>query len=314
MQRWRLKLWLARSKSIFLGQNCLQSRSRFKIVKTQIVAIVPDLEPEHLHLVSSFDYGWRGVNLLLEQEPRGEMPEAEMAAHFVTIALGNFRGSYKVGGGWRSVDYAKGDIIILPQQELFPHVEIDRQVPLLELFIEPKTITAIAPGYSLTPQINIRDPLIEQMGLALYRAAKTSGADSALYAESMAIGLSAHLMRNYSSANLVTPPGTLAPKKLQQIYDYIAANLDRSLSLAELSHVLDLSLHHFATLFKRSTGLTPHQYVLKARIDRAITLLKTTELPIVAIAHRVGFQTQSHFTRIFRQQTRMTPKQLRDSV
>ena len=271
-----------------------------------------DQEPEHLHLVSSFDYGWRGVNLILEQEPRGEMAEAEMDAHFVTIALGNFRGSNKVDGGWKSVDYAKGDIIILPQQELFPHVAIDRQVPLLELFLDPSAIAAIAPSHSLTPQINIRDPLIEQMGLALYQAAKTSGEDSALYAESIAIGLSAHLMRNYSSANLVTAPGKISPKKLQQIYDYIDANLDRPLSLAELSQVIDLSLHHFATLFKRSTGLTPHQYVLKARIDRAILLIKTTEFPIVAIAHRVGFQTQSHFTRIFRQHTHMTPKQLRD--
>jgi AraC family transcriptional regulator len=243
-----------------------------------------DQEPEHLHLVSSFDYGWRGVNLTLEQEPRGEMAEAEMDSHFVTIALGNFRGSYKVVGGWQSVDYAKGDIIILPQQELFPHVAIDRQVPLLELFLDPSAIAAIAPCHSLIPQINVRDPLIEQMGLALYQAAKTSGEDSKLYAESIAIGLSAHLMRNYSSANLVTAPGTLSPKKLQQIYDYIDANLDRPLSLAELSQVIDLSLHHFATLFKRSTGLTPHQYVLKARIDRAIILIKTTEFPIVAIA------------------------------
>jgi AraC family transcriptional regulator len=272
---------------------------------------VSDREPEHLHLVSSFSYGWRGVNLILEREPRGEMVEAEMDSHFITISLGNFRGSYKAGGRWQSVDYAKGDVIILPQQELFPHVEIDREVPLLELFLDPRLVSSIAPGHNLTPQINIRDPLIEQMGLALYQAATTSGEDSALYAESMAVGLSAHLMRNYSSANPIPAPGKLSRQKLQQLYEYIDANIDRPLSLAELSQVIELSLHHFSTLFKRSTGLTPHQYVLKARIDRAIILLKTTELPIVAIAHRVGFQTQSHFTRIFRQHTQMTPNQLR---
>ena len=273
---------------------------------------MPDQEPEHLHLVSSFDYGWRGVNLILEQEPRGEMPEAEMNSHFVTIALGNFQGSYKVGGRWQSVDYVKGDIIILPQQELFPHVTIDREVPLLELFLDPRSLATIAPTANLAPQINIRDPLIEQMGLALYRAAQTSAADSALYAESIAIGLAAHLMQNYSAARLKPAPGKLAERKLQRIYTYIEANLERSLSLAELSAEIELSPHHFATLFKRSTGLTPHQYVLSARSERAIVLLKTTELPIVTIAHRVGFHTQSHFTRIFHQHTQMTPKQLRD--
>jgi AraC family transcriptional regulator len=137
------------------------------------------------------------------------MVEAEMDSHFVTIALGNFCGSYKVGGRWQSVDYAKGDIIILPQQELFPHVAIDREVPLIELFLDPRLVTSIAPGHNLTPQINIRDPLIEQMGLALYRAAKISGEDSSLYAESMAIGLSAHLTRNYSSAQPIPAPGKL---------------------------------------------------------------------------------------------------------
>jgi AraC family transcriptional regulator len=70
--------------------------------------------PEHLHLVSSFGYGWRGVNLILEREPRGGMVEAEMDAHFIAIVCGNFRGSYKVGGVWQSVDYTQGDIIILP--------------------------------------------------------------------------------------------------------------------------------------------------------------------------------------------------------
>jgi AraC family transcriptional regulator len=273
-----------------------------------------DREPEHLHLVSSFGYGWRGVNLILEREPRGEMVEAEMNAHFIAIVCGDFRGSYKVGGVWQSVDYTQGDIIVLPQQELFPHVTIDREVPLLELFLDPRSSAAIAPTANLTPQINIRDPLIEQMGLALYRAAQTSVSDSALYAESIAIGLAAHLMQNYSAATIKPAAGKLAARQLHQLYTYIDTHLDRSLSLAELSEVVALSPHHFATLFKRSTGLTPHQYVLKARIDRAIILLKTTELPIVTIAHRVGFQTQSHFTRIFRQLTKITPKQLRDSL
>lgn len=280
---------------------------------TKLEGTMSDQEPEHLHLVSSFEQGWRGINLILEREPRGEMAEAEMDWHFITIALGNFRGSYETGGVWRSVDYTKGDIVILPQTELFPHVAIDREVPLLELFLDPNTIATIAPGHHLIPQINIRDPLIEQMGLALYQAAKCSASESSLYAESMAIGLSAHLMRHYSAAKTKTSSGTLSRQNLQRVCDYINANLDQPLSLEELSQVVDLSRHHFATLFKRSIGLTPHQYVLKMRIDRAMVLLKTTHLSIVAIAHRVGFQTQSHFTRVFRQHKNCTPKQMRDS-
>jgi AraC family transcriptional regulator len=96
------------------------------------------------------------------------------------------------------------------------------------------------------------------------------------------------------------------------VKDYIEANLDAALTIAELSEVVNLSTHHFSELFRKTIGLTPHQYVLKIRIERAMVLLQSTQHPIVNIAQQVGFQTQSHFTRIFRQHTQVTPKQYRD--
>ena len=89
-------------------------------------------------------------------------------------------------------------------------------------------------------------------------------------------------------------------------------NLDAALTIAELSEVVNLSTHHFSELFRKTIGLTPHQYVIKIQIERAMVLLQSTQLPIVTIAQQVGFQTQSHFTRIFRQHTQVTPKQYRD--
>jgi AraC family transcriptional regulator len=59
-------------------------------------------------------------------------------------------------------------------------------------------------------------------------------------------------------------------------------------------------------------NLTPHQYVVKQRLDLACILLRSSDLPILTIVHQIGLQTQSHFTRLFRQQIGMTPKQYRD--
>jgi hypothetical protein len=60
-------------------------------IRSSTPTAMSDLEPKHLHLASSFESGWEGVNLILEQEPRGEMPAATMNFHFVTIALDNLR-------------------------------------------------------------------------------------------------------------------------------------------------------------------------------------------------------------------------------
>jgi AraC family transcriptional regulator len=170
----------------------------------------------------------------------------------------------------------------------------------------------LSPSKELGTTLQVRDPLIEQMGLALYRELQSSGSEGSLYAESMSIALSAHLLQNYSAARLAPIVGLLSARDTQTVKDYIEANLDAALTIAELSEVVNLSTHHFSELFRRTIGLTPHQYVLKIRIERAMVLLQSTHQPIVNIAQQVGFQTQSHFTRIFRGHTQMTPKQYRD--
>jgi AraC family transcriptional regulator len=269
-----------------------------------------------LILANSFEYGWQGVNLILEREVRGEIPGAEMdfhqKFHFITIALAQVKASYKTLDGWQHIDYQPGDVIILPQAEQFPQVMIDRDVSLLELFLNPQQMMLLSPSKELGTRLQVRDPLIEQMGLALYRELLSSGSEDALYAESMSIALSAHLLQHYSTARLAPIVGLLSARDTQTVKDYIEANLDGALTIAELSEVLNLSTHHFAELFRRTMGLTPHQYVLKMRIERAMALLQSTRQPIVNIAQQVGFQTQSHFTRIFRQHTQMTPKKYRD--
>jgi AraC family transcriptional regulator len=269
-------------------------------------------------LANSLEYGWSELNLMLEREARGELAAEEMdfqqKFHFIAIALNPVKASYKTLDGWQQIDYQSGDVIIMPQAELFPQMVIDRDVALIELFLNPQQMMALSPGKELVTTLQTRDPLIEQMGWALYRELQSSGSEGAFYAESMSIALSAHLLQHYSAARLAPAIGTLSAKDIQLVQDYIAANLDAALTIAELSAVVNLSPHHFAELFRKTIGLTPHQYVLKVRIDQAMVLLKNTRQPIVAIAQQVGFQTQSHFTRIFRQHTKVTPKQFRNLV
>ena len=95
--------------------------------------------------------------------------------------------------------------------------------------------------------------------------------------------------------------------RLRRVTDYIQEHLDEDLRLAHLGSVVYMSPYHFARLFQHSTGVPPHQFVVRTRIDREITLLAAREIPIARIARLVGFRTPSHFSTVFRRLTGTTP-------
>ncbi len=95
--------------------------------------------------------------------------------------------------------------------------------------------------------------------------------------------------------------------RLRRVTRYIDEHLPRALPLAELSALVHMSPFHFARLFKRSTGLAPHQFLVRRRIDEAARLLASEAIPIATIASAVGFGTPSHFATTFRRITGTTP-------
>jgi AraC family transcriptional regulator len=96
------------------------------------------------------------------------------------------------------------------------------------------------------------------------------------------------------------------------VREFINENLDEDLSLAEIAAVADLSQYHFARAFRKTTGLTPQQYLMRQRIERAKELLAKDDLPLVEVSLRAGFKNQSHFTTLFRKFTKLTPKTWRE--
>src|SRR5499433_2046132 len=103
-------------------------------------------------------------------------------------------------------------------------------------------------------------------------------------------------------------------RRLRRAIEFMSDNCGRELSLAEIAGAAYLSEFHFARLFKKVTGATPHAYLASLRIEQARRLLAETDLPITEIGARVGYTSQSHFTKIFREATGMTPKAFRDAA
>jgi AraC-like DNA-binding protein len=99
----------------------------------------------------------------------------------------------------------------------------------------------------------------------------------------------------------------LSGSRLRRVAEYIQQNLDKDLSLAELAAVAYMSPYHFARLFKDSTGVPPHRFVVRQRIARARGVLASPELSIAQVSRMVGFRTPSHFTTVFRRVLGITP-------
>ena len=99
--------------------------------------------------------------------------------------------------------------------------------------------------------------------------------------------------------------------RLRRVTQYIHEHLQGQLRLVELSALIHMSPYHFARLFKRSTGLPPHRFLVGCRIDAARALLAARSASIAEISRSVGFRTSSHFTTTFRRITGVTPSAYR---
>lgn len=154
------------------------------------------------------------------------------------------------------------------------------------------------------------DPLTWHLAEAIFVECESGARQGLLYSETAATLLALQVVRNLSDRPGPTnylSRGGLAPAVLRRACDYMVERLSNDISLSELANVSGLSAGHFAFAFKRSTGISPHAWLRRRRIDTAKALLRTPDLNLPSIAASVGFTSQSAFGVAFRKETGMTP-------
>jgi AraC-like DNA-binding protein len=106
----------------------------------------------------------------------------------------------------------------------------------------------------------------------------------------------------------------LPPQRLQRVRQYVEAHLNERIRIQMLAGLAGLSIYHFARAFKRSEGLTPHEYIVRRRVQYAQNLLANSDMPLAEIAVAAGFSDQSHCARRFREHVGVTPSSYRWSM
>jgi AraC family transcriptional regulator len=108
-----------------------------------------------------------------------------------------------------------------------------------------------------------------------------------------------------------THRGGLGPARLRRIKELVQAKIEDELTLNEMADAVELSIAHFSRMFRDSTGQSPHQFVLRNRVERAKEMLRTVESRVLDVAVACGFKTQQHFARVFRRICGVSPTEYR---
>jgi AraC family transcriptional regulator len=147
-----------------------------------------------------------------------------------------------------------------------------------------------------------KDPIVDRLARALLDDEQRSSSFGQMYADSISVAIVARLLgrsRRVRSAGRPTV-NELPRWQLKRAIEYVESHISEPVSLADVASATGLSRMHFAAQFKAATGLRPHEYLLRRRVERAQEMLVGTGMSVVDVAQSVGFQNQSHFTSVFK--------------
>ena len=167
--------------------------------------------------------------------------------------------------------------------------------------------------FEIRNRFQVRDRELEALTWAMKREMDSGCPSGRFYLEGLALAVASRLVTRHSSLTKSAPEENqaLSGHKLKRILSFIEDQLAENLSLDQIATVAGVSASHMNTLFRKSTGLPIHQYVIQRRVERAKTLLAHDNLSMEEIAQTVGFAHQSHMAKHMRRVLGVPPKAMK---
>ncbi|HUA60047.1 MAG TPA: AraC family transcriptional regulator [Verrucomicrobiae bacterium] len=160
-----------------------------------------------------------------------------------------------------------------------------------------------------TPGVSVDDPVVRHLLSSLLPLTAKPEQANSLFFDHVALAMTAHMACTYGGMNGKggIPPGGLSAWQQRRAKELMSASIAEELPLSRLASECGLSVRHFARAFRRSTGMPPHRWLLRHRVERAQELLGKRALSLADVAAFCGFADQSHFTRVFTAMVGVTP-------
>jgi AraC family transcriptional regulator len=273
----------------------------------------------HAPVVSSARIDWQGFHLEHHIVPNFAAEDYYHQNHVVAILLNSpMIATVKWPGHSQQIQMLPNQISLLPAHMPMSGACGERHEFAI-VSVEPKFLARAAhditglDGLELVPKLSMDDPLVASLIMSLDREAERGCPEGTAYAESLATMLAIHLAKNYTvkQPRIRDSRAGLNRHQLGRVIDFVHAHFSQDVPLTTLAGVAGLSPYHFARLFKQSTGLAPHQYLVLVRVERAKALLLHSRESITSISVQVGFCDQSHFATHFKRAYGVTPRSFR---
>ena len=219
-------------------------------------------------------------------------------------------------GVWENNRIQRGSVFLVHRDTEIQAAWTSNAWPTMFLQLDNSKLQHVAPDEvnaiekSLASAVTTNDERLAALMLAMRQEVREGCTSGRLYGESISLALLAYLAGRYATPRHEDNCETgLSPSQKRRIVDYIRANLTSNISVTELAGLVQMSPSHFSRVFKTSFVATPYRFVMQERIEGAKGMLASTKLSASQVATAFGFASQSHFVKVFRQFTGVTPKQ-----
>jgi AraC family transcriptional regulator len=215
-------------------------------------------------------------------------------------------------------DYGPGDLALC-HRHVGEWVGL-MNVPHLQLGISDEALLASSDGaygeVELRPSRKFADPRLSAMVAAVDAEMVAGFPSGRLFLDSVEQAMAVALVNGHAVRHRPVQiyQGGLGSARLRRIKELVHAKMEDDLSLDEMAQSVGLSTAHFARMFRKSTGETPHRFVLRQRLERAKAMLRAPNARVLDVAVACGFKTQQHFAQAFRNVWGVSPTEYRQDL
>ena len=220
-----------------------------------------------------------------------------------------------------TIPVAPGHVVFCPRRE-WHNISWHERISVLSIRIPDSALVEAARerlterSLEIVPRHVVTDDRLTHLLFALDAERARGYSTGKLFVDCIETALANILLTSFNTFAPRSIPcnGGMAPRVLRRVVEFMHANMDKQLGLKDLADCAGLSLSHFSFQFRASTNQSPHQYMLRLRIERSKELLTDFRLSVLDVGLEVGFRNQQHFATVFRSSVGVPPSVYRTQL